>query len=113
MQTATREVEPFLFTDNSAESTLFADDTSALLCDRDPVNLFIRTKATLHAIHQWYVCNKLSLSLGKSNYIIFHKKNSKLARGFPDTIQVGNTHINRVISTKYIGIQIDEHLSWT
>ena len=80
MQNSLRETEPFLFIDNSAESTLFADDTSVLLFDRNPIDLHERTKNTLHAIHEWYICSKLSFSFGKSKYILFHMKRSKTAK---------------------------------
>ena len=112
LNNSTRHIEPAMFTDNHSECTLFADDTAALLCDADHHNLLYRTKNTLRELSKWYIANKLSLSIGKSNYIVFHNKGSKVAKLFPETIKIGAETINRVNVTKYIGVLIDQHLNW-
>ena len=110
---ATSQAEPFLFHDNCAESTLFADDTANLIIDADPTEILCRTKRTLSAIHQWYLANSLSLSMGKSYYILFHNPHQKqISINFPEKIYIGNVHIDRAKSTKYIGVIIDEQLNW-
>ena len=68
---------------------------------------------TLRELSKWYIANNLSLSIGKSNYIVFHNKGSKVAKLFPEKIEIGGDTINRVNFTKYIGVLIDEHLNWS
>ena len=65
----------------------------------------------MRKLHVWFASNKLSLNFSKSNFIIFHGKN-KNVYGDIDKIYFGNECIHRVRSTKYIGLVLDETLSW-
>ena len=51
---------------------LFADDTAIFLHHRDPNILIHQGKLTMKQIMTWFETNKLSLSIGKSNFILFH-----------------------------------------
>ena len=59
----------------------------------------------------WFRTNKLSLNIGKTNYCIFKNK-TVVADNIPNLI-VNNININRVKSCKYLGIIIDDRLSFT
>ena len=51
---------------------LSADDTAIFLHHRDPNILIHQGKLTMKQIMTWFETNKLSLSIGKSNFILFH-----------------------------------------
>ncbi len=57
----------------------------------------------------WFKANKLSLNLAKTNYIIFRNK----GKSPPNlTIRLSGTLISQVNQTKFLGLYIDEALTW-
>ena len=60
-------------------------------------------------VDSWMPHNKLSLNYSKTVYMIFNldKKQSSQFR-----VQIGNHLINRVNSTKYLGMHSDNKLNW-
>ena len=91
---------------------LFADDT----------NLFISTSSYQHTIgvineelkliSDWFKANKMSLNIGKSNYILF-SSNRKLILQSEETILIDNMKVPRVASVKFLGVFIDQHVGWS
>ena len=63
----------------------------------------------LHAIALWFDMNQLSLNVKKTNYMLFCK-DAGLTSDLD--ISIRNHCISRVMSFKYLGIQIDGRLSW-
>ena len=60
-------------------------------------------------IEEWLRCNRLSLDVLKTNYMIFTTKN-KLCHGVD--ICVNNVRIGMVYVTKFLGVQIDSKFNW-
>ncbi len=58
----------------------------------------------------WLQVNRLSLTVENTHYIIFSSKH-RLKN--PITITVDNTLLKEVQSTKFLAVQIDQHLTWT
>ena len=58
----------------------------------------------------WLKCNKLSVNLQKTNYIIFKSRQKKLNYNFP--FLFGNQSLNQANLTKFLGVYVDEHLTW-
>ena len=55
----------------------------------------------------WFKVNKLSLNVGKTNYMIFKHKNDNIDHKIIiDRVRVGRVHI-----TKCLGVKVDEHLN--
>ena len=53
---------------------LYADDTS-ILCSSNNVKKICNTmNKNLEELHTWFIVNKLSLSIKKTNYMIFANK---------------------------------------
>src|SRR6218665_3189815 len=63
-------------TSDQFQFVLSADDTSALLSDKSFPLLFQRANHELITITAWFIANKLSVNLSKTNYILFrsHRK---------------------------------------
>ena len=57
---------------------LYADDTNLFLHDNDLHILFTKANHSLNSLHQWFLANKLSVSLDKTVYSIFRSKVHKL-----------------------------------
>ena len=49
----------------------FADDTNAFMSDKSICSLFERANHELIIIAAWFIANKLSVNLSKTNYILF------------------------------------------
>ena len=62
-------------------------------------------------LNTWFKANKLTLNSGKSNFIVF-RSNKNTATNLPEKINFENTSINRSSSSKYLGVTLDEHVTW-
>ena len=90
---------------------LYADDTNILVSHKDLHHLIENANSDLENISNWFKANKLSLNVNKSNYIIF--KNRFSNRSYDDLqLVIDNNHISRVNSTKFLGVILDECLTW-
>ena len=89
----------------------FADDTTVFMSDDDPVQLFIRANACINDLFDWLCANKLSLNTRKTNYMLIQPSNKKYDFSNLNISVNGNT-LSRENSCKFLGIYIDESLSW-
>ena len=93
---------------------LYADDTSLLNSLSISLNSYdpdIHTiNLELSKIYDWLAVNKLSLNLRKTKYMLFHHHNKKLPNNI--SLQINSTEIERVTNFIFIGVTINEHLSW-
>ena len=55
---------------NIFKKVLFADDTNLLLSHKDPLVLQSIANKEIEKVNLWLKCNKLSLNMKKTNYII-------------------------------------------
>ena len=89
---------------------LYADDTTVLLHDSCIDRLMKNADIEINKINYWLLCNNLKLNLKKTCYIIFGPKiSTNLCKTF---LTIDNIIIDRVDSTKYLGIIISSNLSW-
>ena len=92
---------------------MFADDTNLFYTSKSINTLYNTVNRELYKMNEWFQVNKLSLNLKKTKYSLFHSSNQK--RNIPTTlplIQIENNIIEHVTVTKFLGVLIDEHLSW-
>ena len=61
----------------------------------------------------WFRANKLSLNLSKTNYVLFRKStdNTKIENDL--SLKIGDETITRASTVKFLGLHIDEHLTWS
>ena len=93
---------------NFLKFVLFADDTN-IFCSNENVAVLQDTlNRELAKLFVWFSINKLSLNLGKTNYMLF--------RGRPPDLElhlkINNADIPKVTATKFLGIVIDNRLNW-
>ena len=62
-------------------------------------------------VADWFKINILSLNYKKTNYIIFHQRNKMIPNENLD-IKIDGVNIARVMSTKFLGVIIDEQMTW-
>ena len=64
----------------------------------------------LRHVKKWLEANKLALNIEKTNYVIFHSPVKKITETV--NIKFGCKHISRSDSVKFLGVLLDETLSW-
>ena len=90
-------------------SILFADDANMFITGHNVSEMCNQFNADLFRVQEWLHCNKLSLNVLKTHYMIFTPRK----RIYDDvSIIINNTKISRVYVTKILGVQIDSQLSW-
>ena len=89
---------------------LFADDTNIYYESKDLSDLIRIVNKELRLVKKWLDSNKLSLNIDKTNYIIFHSSSINVSSG--SDIRIGKKYIKRVKFVKFLGLLLDEHLSW-
>ena len=90
---------------------LFADDTVLMMKDRNISNLLIAVNQELHDVANWIRYNRLSLSFLKFSFISTTKHKTNSTINF--CVIVGGHAIPCVESAKYLGVIIDEQLTWS
>src|SRR6218665_2031723 len=71
--------------------------------------LFDIMNSELCKIVQWFNINKLSLNSDKTNYILFRTPRTKI---IVKNLYVNDTPLIQTQATKFLGVIIDQHLSW-
>lgn len=91
----------------------YADDTTLIA----PISSFFsdtssisdRVNAELSLISDWLIVNKLSLNVGKTNFMMFHKS----AKSVPDlSLEIRGQPLNLVDNFTFLGLTIDYQLNW-
>ena len=90
---------------------MFADDTNLFFSNKDLSILFKTVNNELEKIAKWFKCNRLSLNLDKTSYIIFTTRNKKIIDTNLD-IKIDGITLELVQKTKFLGVIINSHLNW-
>ena len=87
---------------------VFADDTTLFYSDKTNAETENTLNTELHKVSDWLAANKLSLNVGKSNFIIFSLGNKKKSLN----ILINNLPVSEKTVTKYLGTLMDNKLNW-
>jgi hypothetical protein len=94
---------------NKSKPVLFADDTSIIITNSCPANYKNNITQTFKDINEWFKANSLTLNLEKTYFIHFMTKNSKTMEM---DIAYGSNLLAKSTNTKFLGLIIDNMLSW-
>ena len=95
---------------------LYADDTNIFIIENSKEKVYKKADQLLRNIHLYMLSNQLHINLSKCNYIYFKPDITNLS-----TCQRARTNFNLTINghiikqvtcIKFLGIILDEHLSW-
>ena len=103
-------------------SILYADDTTLterlssfnIVIDGNEINkqnLENNINNELDKIYRWLCDNKLSINIPKTKFMIFHHRQRRIEHLIPN-LHINNYQIEKVSEFNFLGITIDEHLSW-
>ena len=90
---------------------MYADDTTIYFNLEDFSNIFKETDINneLEKVNTWLKLNKLSLNTQKAKLMLFHRKQKHIDEV---SVIINGTKIERVASFNFLGIMLDENLSW-
>ena len=90
---------------------MYADDTTIYFNIEDfgQQSTEVEINTELEKVNTWLKLNKLSLNAQKTKFMIFHR-HQKQIKDF--NVCIDNTLIERVESFNYLGIMLNETLSW-
>ena len=93
---------------------IFADDTNVFASAKDLKTLEHLMNSELVEVKKWCDINKLSINLGKTNFMIIKSSRKK---DMEINLNIGNSDgsfhlLERKKCIKYLGVMIDESLTW-
>jgi hypothetical protein len=92
---------------------MFADDTNLFLSHKNIKTLFEDVNRELEKLTVWFQANKLSLNVNKTKWSLFHSASKKrFLPEFLPGLSINGIEIKRDIITKFLGVYIDENISW-
>ena len=96
---------------NRLNFLMYADDTTIYfnLEEFEYLNRKRDINTELKNVNTWLKLNKLSLNAQKTKLMIFHRKQKQVDE---INVQINGTQIERVESFNFLGIMLDENLTW-
>ena len=89
---------------------LFADDTN-ICFESDSLNTLQKVvNKELTYVKKWLDANKLALNIDKTAFVIFHSAQNPLNDCV--NIKIANQHVKQAKYVKFLGLLLDEQLSW-
>ena len=107
IEVASTFFNPKLFAD---DSTFLSTMSATLPNNKIDRSFELKVNSELDKIYDWLAVNKLSLNARKTKSMIFHTRGSKL--DFIPKIYINNTEIERVVGFNFLGLNMNENLSW-
>ena len=89
---------------------LFADDTKTFISDHSLQNIQFTLNSEIPKLNNWLAANRLSLNVGKTEFMIFKPRNKP--EDIEINISIANSIILRTKSKKYLGLTFDDSMSW-
>ena len=88
---------------------LFADDTFLCAQDKDLASLENNVNFELQKVFSWLVSNKLTLNVSKSKFMLTLKSKTSCKKF---NVKINGKSLEQCTSYKYLGVYIDNNLSW-
>ena len=89
---------------------MFADDTNIFMSSKNFNELTELANIELGKFAAWFKLNKLSLNITKTNFILFHNRQKQIIDKID--LKIDNTCIEQTRNTKFLGVIINENLTW-
>lgn len=96
---------------DTALPIIFADDTNIVFSHSNFNSLIMHGNSILEQTSRWFQMNRLSLNINKTNYMVFRHINKNYSKD-DSKLFINNIEIQQVSHTKFLGVIVDEALSW-
>ena len=91
-------------------SILYADDSNMFIQGKNLSSMISVVNNEMEKIVKWTNSNKLSLNIDKTFFMIFKSRKKHIR--ITDDIKVNNMIIERIKDIQFLGVILDNHLSW-
>ena len=88
---------------------LYADDTSVIFTESNPLAYLTHSNDILNEINTWFTNNQLEINLNKTLYLEFKSTNNYKTAS---PLVCSNNILETVSTTRFLGLIIDDTLSW-
>ena len=102
-------INDLAYVSKSLFTIMYADDTNCFISGKDLTEISNTLNVELSKLVTWLKANKLSLNITKTHYMVFAPKRLPL---FPINIKIDGCAISQVTFCKFLGVIIDDSLSW-
>jgi len=92
---------------HSVKCVLYADDTVIIVSGKTMYGLHLLAQYYFSLFSRWFALNNLCLNDSKTHFVIFGYNDNKY-----NVLMFDNHIVQRVSNVRYLGIIIDEKLSW-
>ena len=96
-----------------SQPRMFANDTHLTFADNDITKIERNLNDDLANISQWLIVNKLTLNMSKTEFIVIGSRQRLYTFDSAPVLLINGAPVKQVESTKLLGLNIDEHLSWS
>lgn len=94
----------------NSKGILFADDTTVYSSNKNLRDLYKYLNDDLKCLNDWFMANKLSLNVNKTNCMLFSNTRSVINEEYK--LRIGNDKIEQQSCVKFLGVFIDDKLNW-
>ena len=91
---------------------LFADDTNLFVTGKSVEIVINLANVELTKLSAWFKVNKLSLNVGKTNFMLFKAHGCPVVLPPHLAVKIDGKSIEGVGKAKFLGVIIDENLNW-
>ena len=95
---------------STSDINMFADNTELHYCHRDLSTVECTLQADLENISIWLTVNRLKLNVSKSHCMLIDSRQRIGGKCLP--LMLNGDILRQVSTTRYLGIHIDQHLTW-
>ena len=100
----------------NSDFVLYADDTNIFVAGNSKKGVYEKANEVLNYVYNYMVSNKLHINMSKCNYMYFRPNiaNYQVCARSRELLKlsINGKNIKQVASTKFLGVIIDEDLSW-
>ncbi len=93
-----------------SNTILFADDTTIYIVGHNVRDLYARMNHDLKQLSDWFRANQLSVNATKTKYMFITKQKVNISNDL--SLCIGTEKLERVTSTKFLGLILDEKMLW-
>jgi hypothetical protein len=105
-------VNDIIYTSSILNFVLFADDTTILYSHKNLADKLNMVNIELQKVTNWFRANKLSINTAKTNYMIMGTPQKTFNFNSDIEVKFDAISLTRVNKTKFLGVIIDENLSF-
>ena len=91
---------------------MYADDTSITFAGNDISQIIECVSSDLCNIPNWLSANKLTLNMTKTEFLLIGSNQRLSNIKEKPNILIEGDKVKQVFSSKLLGVQIDQHLTW-